>query len=73
MKFYILFLILTVISPLESKENDSEVPTLKFGELPVLDGEDAFSKTDSVTLDANNYGKVLVNLCRSCKNNFTHQ
>ena len=77
MKLYIVFLICTVINHLEAEESDLEGPTLRFGELPVLDGQDAFPKTGSVTLDANNYGKVLVNLCRShvqtCKNNFTHQ
>ena len=65
MNFYILFLICTVIHPLEAEESDSELPTLKLGELPVLDGQDVFAKTGSVTLDANNYGKVLANLCRS--------
>ena len=56
----------------EAEESDIEGPTLKVGELPVLDGQNEFPKTGSVTLDANNYGKVLVNLCRShvqtCKN-----
>jgi hypothetical protein len=62
---------------LDGEESVQEVPTFKYGELPVLDDQNAFSKTGSVTLDANNYGKVLVNLSRShvqtCKNNFTHQ
>ena len=46
-------------------ESDLESPTLKFGELPILDDQDLFSKTGSVTFDAQNYAKQLVNLCRS--------
>ena len=61
----------------EAEESDLEVPKLRFAELSILNGQDKFPKTASVTLDTNNYGKVLVNLCRSnfqnCKNNFTHQ
>ena len=77
MKLHILLLISTFFNQLEAEESDLDVQTLKFGELSVLDGQDAFAKTGPVTLDANNYGKVLVNLCRSyvrtCNTNFTHQ
>ena len=67
-----LVVICTFFNPLEAEEIDLEVPKLRFAELSIMNGQDKFPKTGSVTLDANNYGKVLVNLCRShvqtCKN-----
>ena len=56
-------LTIPVSASLES-ELDTQ-PELKFGELPVLEDQDSFLKTGSINVDANNYGKVLVNLCRS--------
>jgi len=48
-----------------SLESDVDASSsAKFGELPVLEDQDIFTKTSSVNVDANNYGKVLVNLCR---------
>jgi len=46
-----------------SLESDVDASSsAKFGELPVLEDQDIFTKTSSVNVDANNYGKVLVNL-----------
>jgi len=70
MRRCILSILYIIINPLciesleatVSLESELDAPTVRFGELPVLDDQDVFSKTGSVTLDANNYGKVLVNL-----------
>ena len=44
MKLHILLLISTFFNHLEAEESDLDVQTLKLGELPFLDGQDASPK-----------------------------
>jgi len=73
MCFFVNYAISEMLEDTAIKAFDPEVPTLRFGELPILDEEDTFSKTGSVTPDAGNYGKVLVNLLLEWLANIAHQ
>jgi len=57
--FLASLLYVCIIQVTTSLETDLDA---KFGELPLLEDQDIFTKTSSVNVDANNYGKVLVNL-----------